>query len=645
MIHDKRRFGVVLAALAVAFAPHLGHVPVLVSLFVCLAWGYALGMQFLGWPVPSRWLRIALTLVCLGVVLAAFGRSFGRDAGVALLSLMLGLKAVESKSSRDLLALLFLAYFVVVTGVLYSQTLVMSGYMIFSVLVVTAALVHLYSAEDRVGPDLLRAVLLFVQALPLALVLFVFFPRLQGALWGVQDARDDAVSGFSQTLEPGAVSELSLSRDVAFRVDFSGPVPERGSLYWRGLVLDSFDGIRWFRDLPFELAATGDEPAAGGIAYDLTLEPHGQEWIFVLDLPVKVPKGTALREDRTMVSLRAVRTRARYALVSFPGLDSGPQPGTWATALPEEGNPQARDLARQWREQGLPARAMVQAVLDLFRTGGFSYSLRPGSLDGDIIDQFLFASRRGYCEHYASALAFLLRSAGVPARIVVGYQGGEINPVGGYLIVRQSEAHAWTEVWLDGRWTRIDPTSVVAPLRLAAGAEPFASRETGAVLPEGVRYFRQVGRVFGLGWDAANNAWNQWVLGFGHERQRGLWERLGFDPATRAGAGRLALVLLTGIGAVLSAVVFLALRTRQQDRDPVADLYARFCRKLARAGLPRGPAEGPLDHASRVEMSRPDLGTVVREIAWAYVAVRYRGQDKDMTEFKRLIGDFMGRRL
>lgn len=644
MIHDKRRFGVVLAALAVAFAPHLGHVPVLVSLFVCLAWGYALGMQFLGWPVPSRWLRVAVTLVCLGLVLAAFGRSFGRDAGVALLSLMLGLKAVESKSSRDLLALLFLAYFVIVTGVLYSQSLAMSGYMIFSVLVVTAALVHLHSGEDTPRPDLLRAALFCVQALPLALVLFVFFPRLQGALWGVQDARDEGVSGFSQTLEPGAVSELSLSRDVAFRVDFSGPVPERGSMYWRGLVLDSFDGVRWFRDLPFDPAATG-EPGPGGLAYDVTLEPHGQEWIFALDLPITAPQGTVLRSDRTLVSLRAARSRARYTLVSAPDLASGPRPGVWATALPEDGNPQARKLARGWREQGMTARDMVQAALDLFRTGGFAYSLRPGALDGDIIDQFLFATRRGYCEHYASAMAFLLRSAGVPVRIVVGYQGGEINPVGGYLIVRQSEAHAWTEVWLDERWTRIDPTSVVAPLRLAVGAEPFAPQGTGAVLPEGVRYFRQVGRFFGLGWDAANNLWNQWVLGFGHERQRGLWERLGFDPATRAGAGRLALVLLTGIGVVLSVVVFFALRTRQQDRDPVADLYARFCRKLARAGLPRSPAEGPLDHATRVHASRPDLGPVVREIVWAYVALRYRGQDKDMTEFKRLIGDFMGRRL
>jgi len=225
--HDKRRFATVLLALVVAFAPHFAHVPPTVSLFVVLAWGYALGMQFLGWPVPPRRLRVVLALGCLGLVVLTFGRSFGRDAGVALLSLMLGLKAVESKSSRDLMALVFLAYFVVVTGVLYSQTLVASGYMFVSVLVVTAALAHLHSGQDAPWSDLRRAALLLAQALPLALVLFVFFPRLQGALWGVQDTRDEGVSGFSETLEPGAVSELSLSTEVAFRVDFQGPVPGR----------------------------------------------------------------------------------------------------------------------------------------------------------------------------------------------------------------------------------------------------------------------------------------------------------------------------------------------------------------------------------------------------------------------------------
>lgn len=643
MIHDKRRFSVTLLALALAFAPHLPRVPAFVGIFVCLAWGYALGMQYRGWPVPPRWLRVLLALGCLALVVAAYGRSFGRDAGVALLSLMLGLKAVESKSVRDMLALLFLAYFVVVTNVLYSQTLVMSGYMFFSVLAVTAALVHLHSGESGILPDLRRGGLLLVQALPLALLLFVFFPRLQGALWGVHDQRDEGVSGFSETLEPGSVAGLSLSREVAFRVDFPGPIPDRDSLYWRGLVLDSFDGQTWFRDQPFEFEDSGAAALSQrAVAYTLTLEPHNREWIFALDLPVAAPRGAVLRSDRTLAGLRMVRSRARFDLVSDPAPHEAPWPGPAWTALPEGGNPRARDLAGQWVGAGLSPEDMVGAVLDLFREGGFVYTLRPGAMAEDIVDEFLFASRQGYCEHYSSAMAFLLRAAGVPVRVVVGYQGGEENPMGGYLIVRQSDAHAWVEVWLDGRWLRVDPTSVVAPQRLVTGVESFVPQGQGVLLPEGVRALRRVGRFFQLGWDAANNSWNQWVLGFSHERQRGLWERLGIDPTTRAGAGKLAGFLAAGLCLSLGAAFAAMLRARRGTRDEVALLYGRFCRKLAAVGLARNPAEGPHDFAARIGRQRPDLDRAAREVIAAYVDLRYRDSGNPAA-FKRMIDEFMGR--
>ncbi len=645
MIHDKRRFSVTLLALAVAFAPHLPRVPGFVGAFVCLAWGYALGMQYRGWPVPPRWLRALLALGCLALVLFTYGRSFGRDAGVALLSLMLGLKAVESKSVRDMLALLFLAYFVVVTNVLYSQTLVMSAYMFLSVLAVTAALVHLHSGESRILPDLRRGGLLLAQSLPLALRRFVFFPRLQGALWGVHDEREEGVSGFSETLEPGSVAGLSLSREVAFRVDFPGFIPERNSLYWRGLVLDSFDGQTWFRELPFEFAQPRNaEPPAGSVSYTLTMEPHNREWVFALDLPVSAPRGTVLRSDQTLASLRMVGARVRYELVSVPAPPLSPVPGPQWEALPEKGNGRARELAARWRSEGLGPRGLVEAVLGLFRDGGFVYTLRPGAMSEDIIDQFLFATRQGYCEHYSSAMTFLLRAAGVPARVVVGYQGGEENPMGGYLIVRQSDAHAWVEVWIDGRWQRVDPTSVVAPQRLVTGVETFVPQGEGVLPPEGLRVMRRVGRFFQLGWDAANNSWNQWVLGFSHERQRSLWERLGVDPTTRSGAGKLAVILALGLCLVLGGVFGFMLRARRGERDEVAFLYRRFCRRLARLGLPKGPAEGPRDYARRIGGLRPDLKQAVRSVVDAYIAVRY-GVSGDPAGFKRLVDEFMGRKM
>jgi transglutaminase-like putative cysteine protease len=645
VIHDKRRFSVVLAALAVAFAPHLLRVPLFVGAFVCAAWGYALGMQYRGWAVPPRWLRVTLALGCLAAVFAFYGRSFGRDEGVALLSLMLGLKAVESKSVRDMLALLFLAYFVVVTNVLYSQGLAMSAYMILSVLAVTAALVHLHSARPGLLPDLRRGAVLLAQSLPLALLLFVFFPRLPGALWGVQDDRDEGVTGFSDSLEPGSVSTLSLSTEVAFRVDFAGPPPERDGLYWRGLVLDTFDGARWFRDLPFELADKGGEQPMGLVEYAVTVEPHGKEWLFALDLPVSAPRGTVLRSDRTLASLRMLRSRMRFELASAPVVPESGVPGPEWTALPDDGNPRARELALEWKRQGLGTRGLVEAALALFRGGNFAYSLQPGVMEGDIVDQFLFATRRGYCEHYASAMTFMLRTAGVPARVVVGYQGGEMNPMGEYLIVRQSDAHAWVEVWQEGRWLRVDPTSVVAPQRLAVGAEAIVSPQgQGSDMPAGARVLRRVGRFFQFGWDAANNAWNQWVLGFSHDRQRSLWQRLGFDPSTRAGAGKLAALLAFGLALVLGTVFWFMLRARREARDRVALLYARFCRRMERAGLPRGAAEGPVDYAGRISRERPDLAAEVGGIVDAYVALRYAARG-DVDDFSRLVGEFTGRRF
>lgn len=644
MNHDKRRFSVILLALALAFVPHVLHLPLSITIFVCLAWGYSLGMQYRGWPVCPRWLKILLALGCLAVVVGLHGRGFGRDAGVALLSLMLGLKAVESKSVRDQLALIFLSYFVIVTNVLYSQTLVMSLYMIFSVLAVTAALVHLHSGETSLQPDLRRGGVLLLQALPLAVLLFVFFPRLQGALWGVHDERDQGTSGFSETLEPGSVSGLSLSRDVAFRVDFAGPIPDRDRLYWRGMVLDSFDGLAWSRQEPFELVQpVRDDLPPTAVRYALTLEPHGNTWIFALDLPVAAPRGTVLGRDQTLASMRMLRARTRYELAAVSDPPLAPPPTAVWTSLPATGNPRARELARQWLAEGAGPTEIVERLLALFRESGFVYSLRPGAMDSDIVDRFLFETRQGYCEHFASAMAFVLRAAAIPARVVVGYQGGEPNPVGGYLIVRQSDAHAWVEVWLGGVWTRIDPTSVVAPQRLTTGVESFIPAGQGVLPPEGARLMRRVSRFFQLGWDAANNSWNQWVLGFSHDRQRGLWERLGVDPLTAEGASRLAAALLAGVAAVFGLTYWLTMRSRGRQRDRIVALYGRFCRALAPLGLGREPGEGPRDHLRRISRERPDLAVAAKAIVDEYVALRYRPQGGNVATLERLIGEFTRR--
>ena len=645
MIQNRRHVAVVLGALAVAFVPHVLHVPLLISLGAALAWGYALGIHFRGWPVPWRWVRVMLALACLGLVIHQYGRSFGRDAGVDLLSLMLGLKIIETRSRRDMLVLLFLAYFVVVSSVLYTQSLTMSLYMFLCMLLVTTALVHLHAGESDLWPDLRRGAVLLGQALPLALILFVFFPRLSGALWGVHEPRDDGVVGFSETVEPGSVSELALSDEVAFRADFSGPLPERNALYWRGMVLEHFDGQSWTRqraltNKSFKPSLSTDQ----AISYVVTLEPHRNRWLFALDLPVQAPRGAVLGAEYILESQEIVRSRMRYELRSAPGPGHEDAPDPAWLALPEHGNPQARALGEQWREQGLGDAEVRTALLTMLRGGGFRYSLSPGTVDADSVDQFLFVTRTGYCEHFASAMAFVLRAAGIPARIVVGYLGGERNPLGGYLIVRQSDAHAWVEVWTGQYWERVDPTTAVAPQRLTVGAQAFVADPADRAVPgQGLRLAYEAGRFIRLGWDAVNTSWNQWVLGFSHERQRGLWERLGINPWSSGGMALLVCALVAVFGLVPGLILWTIARRRRPDLDQVQAAYERLCAHLARHGIPRGPAEGPYAYMQRLAEQAPHWERELRPVVDTYVAARYRDDHAAAQRLEQFVRELIRR--
>jgi transglutaminase-like putative cysteine protease len=475
-------------------------------------------------------------------------------------------------------------------------------------------------------------VILLLQALPLAVLLFVFFPRLQGALWGMRTEQPEAVTGFSETLEPGSVSEVAQFDAVAFRVDFDGVVPPRETLYWRGQVLDDFDGQVWSRKLPFRVLANAPQ---GGEKYTLTLEPHGKKWVFALDLPASVPRGLTLGTGHILEAMIPLRIRVRYSLAVTPGPAREEQPGAWAVALPD-GNPRSRELASAWA--GRPPREIMQGFFNLLRAGDFIYTLSPGAAPRrDAVDHFLFTFRRGYCEHYASAMAFVLRAAGVPARIVVGYQGGEVNPLGGYLLVRQSDAHAWVEAWLDGAWERIDPTAVIAPQRLTIGPAAFVVQGRTILPPKGAEILNKVGRFFRLGLDAANNSWNQWMLGFNYERQRGLWQRLGFG----AGGG-IRLLVIAGLGLVLVAAMRSAFR-RPARRDRVRELYARFLAVSARLGVAAKKNEGPRAHLARLVRAHPDLAEAAEGIVDEYVALRYAETKTNPDRLKELVRAFARR--
>jgi len=627
-----------LGALALVMGPHLLRMP----------WGLsALCLVLLVWralaswgriALPRRWLRTALTLVGVGAVFAAYHTLVGRHAGVALLVVMLCLKLLEMKGPRDTTVAIFLGYFVVITGFLFGQSVFIGVYMLAVVVLLTTALV---AQQHRAaqwggwagqGRHLRTGAVLVAQAAPMMLVLFVLFPRIPGPLWGMPKDAFGAHTGLSDTLSPGNITRLADDDAVAFRVRFDGAVPPPAERYWRGPVLWDFDGYSWSDpDQPREVRAAPqaiDYRALGpAVHYTVTVEPHGRYWLFALDLPALVPPDATLTGAYQLLSRHPVRGLRRYRMQSYPRYrldpDTAPDPRRYL-ALPADSAPRARALAERWRRQAANPQAVVQRALKYFRDRPFYYTRQPPPTPDHPVDGFLFDTRRGYCEHYASAFTVLMRAAGIPARVVTGYQGGEMNPVGDYLIVRQSDAHAWSEVWLRGQgWKRVDPTAVIPPGRIDDSADLARIRpeEAKGTAQVGEGWLGRTWQALGYRWDSLNYYWNQWVVGFDRKRQGDLLEQLGLGGLSWRGTAAVLAASLGGFIAALAAYLLLSGRTRPSD--PVQRQWRRFCRKLARRGLGRAPDEGADAYAARVRRRRPELAGQVTGIARLYNELRY----------------------
>jgi len=452
------------------------------------------------------------------------------------------------------------------------------------------------------------------------LILFILFPRIPGPLWGLPKDAYRGLSGMSEEMAPGSVSQLSLSAEVAFRVRFTRAVPPPGQLYWRGPVLDRYDGRTWRRTEDRLYRQFSYRTEGEAVDYTVILEPHGQRWLPALDLPASLPGETEVSATFQLVRRQPVQEVLRYEMRSYPRYNTGPLQLQGQTQLPAGINPRTHALADEWRSRYPAPGEIVRAALTLFRREPFHYTLNPPLLpDQNSIDAFLFDTRRGFCEHYAGSFVFLLRAAGIPARVVLGYQGGERNELGGYLIVRQSDAHAWAEVWLEGQgWIRVDPTAAVAPDRVERGL--YAALDDPDALPLLARRGQTWLQPLILGWDYMNNAWNEWVLAYGPERQKQWLSGLGFGPVDWQGMVLAMVAALTGVGLMVMGLQALS---RRAATDPVALAYQRFCAKLARAGLARAGHEGPLAFTGRVAASRPELAARVRLIGRLYASLRY----------------------
>lgn len=631
-----------LAVMLLVMAPHFARIPwgETIAILAVLAWRAEAARR--RWRMPGKWIRGALTLIAFAGVWWAYGRINGQHAGVALLLIMVALKLTELDQRRDVMVTVFLLYFVCLTHFLFSQEIWTLVYLLLTGVAITAALIEANHAGEPLPLKLTlrRGGVMVAQALPLMLLMFVLFPRVPGPLWGLPSDSGASRSGLSDRMAPGDIASLIMSDELAFRVRFDGRVPEPAQRYWRGPVFWDFDGREWTEGLP----ALAQDPAAlevGGepIGYEVVLEPHRALWLFALDVPDPqgLPAESRLAFDGRVLATRVVRERVLYRTRSFPTYRLDPQISERArraaTRLPRAANPRARALAEGWRAQGLDDAAVVQAALGMFREQAFFYTLKPPVLGAEPVDEFLFETRRGFCEHYASAFTSLMRAAGIPARVVTGYLGGRKNEVGEHYIVRQSDAHAWSEVWLEGRgWLRVDPTAAVAPNRVEldlASALPLEESLPLNLRRGGVDAWARLQAA----WDLTNAEWNRWVLAYGPELQEEILGKIGLS-----GWRDLMLSLTISLGIALGLFGLLAIRRAlpMHTEDAALRAWRRAARALARHGLIQRTNEGPRDFAARVADEKPALALPMRQLAESYLAARYRDAQPDPQALRTL---------
>lgn len=638
---DKADTLLLLGACMLILAPHALHLPPWATAFCALLLGWRGWLTLRGRQQPARWILLPAAALAVGGVFLTYRTLFGREAGVTMLVLLLAFKLLEMRARRDFFVVVFLGFFLLLTTFFYSQTLPMALLALGGTIGLLTALLSFQYAQAMPGLAQRIGLILRMLALsaPLTLVLFVLFPRIQGPLWGLPNDASGVHTGMSETMSLDNISHLALSQDVAFRVRFSGNPPEQSQLYWRGPVLGDFDGKTWRALRQPRPSRIVVHKHGQPITYQVTMEPSGQRMLFALDLPMAAARldgnPTRLNAELQMVSERPIAQRVRYEATSLLDYDLQPEQSPqaihdWLT-LPPDGNPRTRALADDIAREQKDVPSRVQAVLRRFREQNFRYTLSPPPLGSQPIDDFLFSTQAGFCEHYASAFVVLMRMMGIPARVVTGYQGGELNPMDGYLTVRQSDAHAWAEVWMPkAGWLRIDPTAAVAPQRVERNLESAIPPQLmGGLITLDANHGTLSAALDRLrqSMDAVTNQWNQWVLDYTPTRQQRLLASLGFPN----GDWRTLTLLMVGLGMAVTALVAVPLIRHHIRRDPIKRLYDAFCARLTQHGFRRLPHEGPRAFRDRIfsaDLELPEQQRVaIHAFLELYERVLYAAQD------------------
>lgn len=633
-----------LIAQALVIIPHLLHVPLwLIGVWLgCAAW--RVQVFRMRWPFPNAWVKAALMIGSGFAVYLSRGGLVGLDAAVALLITAFILKLLEVRTRRDALVLIFLGFFTVVTSYLFADSLLAALYSLLPVLALLAALVGLQQsgfAREPLAPLKLASKLL-AQAIPLMLLLFVLFPRLE-PLWSLPQPKDKGTTGLSSSMTPGDLAELGQSAALAFRARFDGAIPAQSQLYWRALTLPNFDGRSWSISERFEASEPQWQAQGESISYSIIMQPSTQPWLFSLDVGSSEQEDIRLMNDFRLQRRTPVNRTYQYQATSWPQALRQPQLNQRQQQeflqLPRTGNQQTRDWAQRLRGQYHDDDALVSALLRHFNQEPYHYTLKPPLLGRDSVDEFLFSSLRGFCAHYAGAMVFTLRAAGIPARVVAGYQGGEINQAGQFVQVRQFDAHAWVEYWQRGQgWRSVDPTFEVAPERIERGLQEALQDESelfqGDIFsPLRYQHIAWVNQLR-MSWENLNHSWQTKILGYQRDSQQ-AWLKQWFGKVDWQVLG---LTLVASAALIIALIVLWMFKPWQRQTDPVQRVLNHFQRVMRRRGFNRETGEGLRDFYQRIHQQLPESQQqAVRVFIETYEQQQYAEQGQDLATLRRAL--------
>ena len=627
-----------LVAQALVIVPFSLHIPVsLVVLWLaCTFWRIQIFRMRV--RMPGTWIKSGLLVGTAGGIFLARGSLVGLDAGAALLIAAFILKMLEMQTRRDALVVIFLGFFCVSVGYLFEDALLWGLFTLLPIATLLAALIALQQSSQASKPKstLLLSAKLLLQALPLMLLLFLFFPRLD-PLWSLPQPSTKALTGLSDSMTPADITELSKSAALVFRASFDGPVPARSQQYWRGLTLEQFDGRRWSQSSRALVPDPPDWRRQGEkLSYSMVIEPTGKPWLMTLDVGETDLTGARQMSDFRWQRRRPIEQSMLYNVTSWPdavretALSDGGR--LQNLQLPAKGNPDARQWAADLHRRYPKPDQLVDGILSYLTEQPFRYTLKPPMLGPNNIDDFLFTSRAGFCAHYAGAMTFVLRAAGIPARVVAGYQGGELNPGGNYISVRQFDAHAWVEYWQPGvGWRSVDPTAAVAPARIEQGLEQAlaSDEEFLAGSPMSALRYRHLAWVnsIRLSWDNLNYGWQRWVLGYQGQQQLQVLSRWFSGVQMPVFAG--AVVVILGL---LALWLF---KPWRRESDSQLRLFNAFERLLARHGLKRHTGEGAQGFARRAALQLPQHAEAIEDFAREFEAQRYAGDTGSVARLRQ----------